>query len=110
MGIYTGILFLADLFGIIVNMGIFTWLLNLVTAAVSLHLSWRIIAGIMDPEENYQADLRLQPLLSARKGMAVLQILAMFLKKYFLQSVFWSDIRAWEEDSLNCVFAARVVL
>lgn len=36
MGIYTGILFLADLFGIIVNMGIFTWLLNLVTAAVSL--------------------------------------------------------------------------
>lgn len=79
MGIYTGILFLADLFGIIVNMGIFTWLLNLVTAAVSLYLSWRIIAGIMDLEEKYQADLGAQPLLSAWKAMAVLQILAMFL-------------------------------
>lgn len=89
MGIYTGILFLADLFGIIANMGIFTWFLNLVAAAVSLYLSWRIIAGIMDPEENYQTDLRLQPLLSAWKGMAVLQILAMFLKKIFSAVCFW---------------------
>lgn len=79
MGIYTGILFLADLSGIVVNMGIFMWLLNLVTAAVSLYLSWRIIDGIMDLEEKYQADLRSQPLLSAWKAMAVLQILAMFL-------------------------------
>lgn len=76
MAVYTAFLYLLDLGGISVTLGILSYVLAFTTTAVSLYISYNIVMGIIDMEEKNNANLDGNSLKSAWKLLAVFNILA----------------------------------
>jgi len=50
MAVYTAVLYALDLFGVLVDIGIFSWALGLASAIASLYISYNIVMGVKDIE------------------------------------------------------------
>lgn len=72
MGVYTAVLFIMDLLGM--GMGTLSWVLGLVSLAISLYISYTIILGIQDIETTRDADLYSQKLKSTWMGMVITHV------------------------------------
>ena len=75
MAIYTGILYLLDLFGISVSLGALTYVLAITSMAVSLYISYNIVMGVIDIEEKYNMILNGRKLKSTWTLLAVFNVL-----------------------------------
>ena len=73
MAIYTGILYVMDLFALPAAWGFVNWLLGLGSTVISLVISHRIICGIQDIEQRTFRDLQSQKLKTMWTAMAVIQ-------------------------------------
>ncbi len=73
MGIFSGLLYLGDLFGVAVNLGGIGILLGLASTVISLYIAYAIIQGIQDIEAFFGADLNSAKLKSAWTLMAIFQ-------------------------------------
>jgi len=74
MAVYTGILYALDLFGIAVSAGLLSFLLGIVSLAVSLYISYNIVMGVRDMEDRYGTDLNGEQLKSRWMIVAVFSI------------------------------------
>lgn len=74
MAVYAGVLYALDLFGITVSLGPFSFLLVVVSVAVSLHISYTIVMGVREMEARYGTDLNGEQLESRWKITAVFTI------------------------------------
>lgn len=77
MAIYTGILYLVDLFGLSVSLGWLTYILAFISTAISLYISYNIVMGVIDVEGKYNVLLNGESLKSTWTLMAVLNIIAL---------------------------------
>ena len=59
MAVYSGILSLLDLFGIGLRLGIFFYLMGAASLAASLYISYSIVRGVQDMEQNLGGSCRL---------------------------------------------------
>lgn len=78
MGVFSGLLYALDLFGVFVRLGWLGILLGLAGAVISLYITYTIIEGVRELEEAYKADLNSRRLTSAWKVMAIFQIIMVF--------------------------------
>ena len=74
MAVYTGILYVMDLLGISAELGAITYLLAITSTAVSLYISYYIVIGIKELEDQYGADLNGDNLISTWKLLAIFNI------------------------------------
>lgn len=74
MAVYTGILYLMDLFGISASLGALTYLLAIASTAVSLYISYCIVLGVKDMEDNYGILFNSDQLMSLWKVLAVINV------------------------------------
>lgn len=79
MAVYTGILWVGALLGITGTGSWLSTLLNLVSTAVSLYISWAIIQGIREMEERHEADFNSAGMLLAWKVLLVANIVSYVL-------------------------------
>ena len=79
MVFYSIILYAMDFIGLSVSLGMFTYLLGIISTALSLYILHGIVSGIMDIEAASQRDLNSKTLYSIWKVLAVVSILAYFL-------------------------------
>ncbi|MDD4113759.1 MAG: hypothetical protein PHC56_12135 [Herbinix sp.] len=75
MAVYSGILYIMDLFGISVSLGLFTYVLAFVSIAISLYISYNIVMGVIDMEGKYNTTLNGERLKSTWTLLAVFNIL-----------------------------------
>lgn len=75
MIVYTGILYFCDLLGISISLGIFSYLLGIVSTVISLYISYNIVMGVRDMEENYNAVLNGDSLKSTWTTLAVFSVI-----------------------------------
>ncbi len=75
LAIYTGALYLFDLFGMSVNMSLFTTVLGLLGTAASLYVSYHVVLGVKDMEETLNRSLNAANLKTAWTVEAVCSIL-----------------------------------
>lgn len=75
MTIYTGILYLLDLLGISVSLGALTYVLAIISMAVSLYISYHIVMGVIDMEGNYNTTLNGSKLKSTWTLLAIFNVL-----------------------------------
>ena len=59
MAVYSGILYLLDLFGIGLRPGFFSYLMGAASLAASLYISYFIVRGVQDMEQNLGGSCRL---------------------------------------------------
>jgi hypothetical protein len=74
MAVYTGILYALDLFGVIVSLSFFTFLLGVISVTVSLYISYTIVMGVRDMEDRHGTDLNGEQLKSRWMIAAVFSI------------------------------------
>lgn len=76
MAVYTGILYLLDLFGVSVSLGVLTYVLAITSTAVSLYISYNIVMGVIDMERKYNKSLNGDSLKSTWTFLAVFNVLS----------------------------------
>lgn len=96
LAVYSGITYAMDLFGISARLGIWGLLLRILFAAVSLYMSYQIVAGVQDIEVRRSADLQAAYLRSVWGGVAVLEVIGLLFS--------WVPVL-----NLFCMIAAFVV-
>lgn len=74
MAIYTGILYLMDLFGVSSSLGALAYILAIASTIISLYISYYIVMGIKETEEKHNAFLNGDSLKSMWTILAVLDI------------------------------------
>jgi len=74
MAVYTGILYALDLFGIAVSDDVLSFLLAVVSMAVSLYISYNLVMGVRDMEDRYATGLNGEQLKSRWMIVAVFSI------------------------------------
>lgn len=74
MAVYTGILYLMDLFGISASLGAFSYLLAIASTVISLYISYNIVMGVKDLELKYSALFNGDSLKSTWTLLAVFNI------------------------------------
>ncbi len=79
MAVYTGVLYLLDLLGVTASVGIGAWLLGLISAGISLYISYSIVLGVMDIEKMQMRDLNGAKLLQVWKAYAIVSAAVFFL-------------------------------
>ncbi|SHI18015.1 hypothetical protein SAMN02745823_03082 [Sporobacter termitidis DSM 10068] len=75
MAVYTGIVYFIDLVGISASPGFLSIVLGIVSAVISLYISYNIIMGVKDMEEIYNTPLNGSSLKSTWTILAVFNIL-----------------------------------
>ena len=113
MTIYTAILWVGALLGVTGTGSWLSTLLNLVSTAVSLYISWAIIQGVREMEERHQADLNSAGMSLAWTVLlvadiavyvmtlflsvaAVVALVAAFVGIILLLVAFWRGKTRWE--------------
>ncbi len=76
MAVYTGVLYLLDLVGISVSLGILSYILALTSTAVSLYISYNIVMGVIDIEKKYSRTLNGDSLKTTWTVLAVFNVLS----------------------------------
>ena len=97
MAVYTGIIYLLDLFGISASLGAVSIILGIVSAIISLYISYTIVMAVKDMENKYNAPLNGASLKSTWTILAVFTILnfvLLFLPSLLLVSIIVSIIIA----------------
>lgn len=79
LGIYTGVLWLMDLFGIGANLGILSWILGLAATCLNLYVSMLIIDAITNVEMRRNYDLCAAHLRRVWKVLAVCTVIVHLL-------------------------------
>ena len=79
LGIYTGVLWLMDLFGIGAELGILSWLLGLVAVCLNLYTSMLVVDAIANVEMRRNYDLCAAHLKTVWKVLAVCTVAAQLL-------------------------------
>ena len=95
MAVFTGILYLLDLFGISALLGVFVYILAIVAIAVSLYISYCIVIGVQEMELNRHTFLDGGNLKSAWNYLAVYSastLLAMLIPSFAIIIVIFGYI------------------
>ncbi|MGI5971976.1 MAG: hypothetical protein ACOX7P_09710 [Oscillospiraceae bacterium] len=79
MAVYTGIIYLMDLFGVSASLGVFSYFLGLISTAVSLYISYCIVLGVKDMESKYGCFLNGPSLNSAWTLLAIFSLISFLL-------------------------------
>ncbi len=79
MAVYSGLLYLLDLMGISVSLGVLTYIFAIISTAVSLYISYNIVMGVIEVEEKYNVRLNGDSLKSTWTFIAVLDVLSFVL-------------------------------
>ena len=79
MAVYTGLLYALDLFGISASIGAVSFLLGFASTAVSLYISYLIVMGVRETQEDRGADLNAEKLRSLWALMAMIQVVTYLL-------------------------------
>ena len=74
MAVYTGILYLLDLFGISVALGVLSYLLAFMSTAISLYISYNIVMGVIDMEGEHNTPLNGENLKSLWTAFAICNV------------------------------------
>jgi hypothetical protein len=77
MAIYSAILYFMDLVGFTAELGVFSYLLAILSTIVSLYISYHIVMGVKEMEENRNALFNAQSLKSTWTVLAVFSILSL---------------------------------
>jgi hypothetical protein len=75
MAVYTGILYLLDLVGVSVSLGVLTYVLAITSSAISLYISYNIVMGVIDMEGKYNTSLNGDSLKSTWLLLVVFNVL-----------------------------------
>ncbi|MDF2944652.1 MAG: hypothetical protein K0S01_3510 [Herbinix sp.] len=75
MAVYTGILYLLDLVGVSVSLGVLTYVLAITSTAISLYISYNIVMGVIDMEGKYNTSLNGDSLKSTCLLLVVFNVL-----------------------------------
>jgi len=75
MAVYTGILYLLDLLGASVSLGVLSYLLAFTSTAISLYISYNIVMGVIAIEGKYNTPLNGASLKSIWTLLAVFNVL-----------------------------------
>ncbi len=75
MAVYSFILYILDLIGMSVSLGSLTFILAIVSTAVSLYISYNIVMGVIEMEGKYNTSLNGDSLKSTWTLLAVFNIL-----------------------------------
>lgn len=75
MALYSGLLYVLDLIGVYVTLGILSYVLALISIALSLYISYNIVMGVIDMEGKYNTILNGDSLKSTWTLLAVFNIL-----------------------------------
>lgn len=78
MGIYSGIIYAFDLFGLSSQISFFGSVLGIVSAVISIYITYVIILGIREIEDNNTVDLKSKSLMTCLAIMAILQAVVLF--------------------------------
>ncbi|MCG8482433.1 MAG: hypothetical protein MJA31_03920 [Clostridia bacterium] len=76
MAVYTGILYLMDLFGISASLGAMSYILAIVSTIISLYISYNIVMGVKEMESKYNILLNGDSLKSTWTLLAVLNVVS----------------------------------
>jgi len=79
MAIYTGVLYLLDLVGLSVSLGVLSYVLAFTSTAVALYISYNIVMGVIDMEGKYNTPLNGDSLKSTWTLLAVFNVLTFVL-------------------------------
>ena len=79
MAVYTAILWVGALLGVISNGGWVSQLLSLIAMIVALYISWVLVQGVLDMERSKAADLNGAKLYQWWKGLVAIQVAAKLL-------------------------------
>lgn len=79
MAIYTGILYFMDLAGISASLGALSYVLGIVSLAISLYISYCIVMGVKEMEVKYNTDLNGDGVKSMWTIMAILSVISYIL-------------------------------
>ena len=74
MVVYTGVLYLLDLVGFSVSLGVLSYVLGFISTAISLYISYNIVMGVNDLEGKYKASLNGASLKNTWTFLAVLNV------------------------------------
>jgi hypothetical protein len=75
MSVYTGILYLMDLFGISVSLGVLFYLFAITSTVISLYISYNIVMGVKEMEGKYNVLLNGDSLKSIWTVLTVINII-----------------------------------
>lgn len=79
MAVYTGILYLVDIVGVSVSLGVLSYIFAIVSTIISLYISHKIIMGVTDMETTYNTNLNGDSLKSTWTVLAVSNIFTFVL-------------------------------
>jgi hypothetical protein len=79
MAVYSGIIYILDLFGASVSLGAFTYILAIISTTISLYISYNIVMGVIDMEGKYTTDLNGDNLKSNWKLLVIFDVLSFLL-------------------------------
>lgn len=77
---YTGIMYILDFFGLSASYETIVYILSVLSAVISLYISYNIMMGVLDIEKNYNIFLDGHELKNAWVLKAVFSVLLYFLK------------------------------
>lgn len=75
MAVYTAILYLIDVFGVSMSLGLLSYILGITSTIISLYISHKIVMGVIDMERIYNTLFNGESLKSTWSILAVLNIL-----------------------------------
>ncbi len=79
MIIYAGVIYIFDLLGISHNLGVITYLLGLISTIASLYISYHVVIGIKDIEEQSSKYLNADGLYRTWRIMAIFSVVMYLL-------------------------------
>lgn len=79
MAIYSGILYVFDLFGMTNSTGVLSWVLELFSTGISLYISYGIVMGVQNIESMQNRNLRGDELMAKWKLYAILSAIIYLL-------------------------------
>ncbi|MDI9508984.1 MAG: hypothetical protein QM217_04120 [Bacillota bacterium] len=79
MAIYSGVLYIIDLFGFSTRYPISSFVFSIIATAISMYISYSIIMGIQYTEKKYSANLNVQRLKSTWTVLALMHIITYML-------------------------------
>ncbi len=87
MGIYSGIIYAFDLFGLSSQISFFGSILGIASIIISLYISYVIILGIREIENNNTVDLKSKSLMTCLAIMAIFQCLTLVFSFFLITSI-----------------------
>lgn len=76
MAFYSTFLYLLDLLGVSISLGVLTYVLAIISTVISLYISYNIVMGVIDMEGKYNTTLNGNSLKSTWTLLAVFNILS----------------------------------